>query len=90
MGHEFEMAQEQIADIIVCIFLLDFFEEFRRLDTMEWNCRNLLKEHLMIILKNPRIYWKQRGKVKGVKFGDKNTKFFHTRASINYRNNKNF
>ena len=30
----------------------------------------------------------QRGKVKGVKFGDENTKFFHTRASINYRHNK--
>ena len=80
--------KKHIADINECIFLLDFFEEFRKLDTMEWNCSALLKDQLLTILKNQKIYWKLRGKVKGVKFGDENTKFFHTRASINYRHNK--
>ena len=55
--------------------------------TYEWNCRILLKEHLLVLLKNQNIYWKQRGKIKGVKFGDENTKFFHTKASINHMHN---
>ena len=63
------------------------FEEFRDLGDFEWNCRVILKEHLLILLKNQKIYWKQRGKIKGVKFGDENTKFFHTKASINFRHN---
>ena len=43
---------------------------------------------MLTILNNQKIYWKQRGKIKGVKFGDENTKFFHTKASINFRHNK--
>jgi hypothetical protein len=39
-------------------------------------------------VKNQKIYWKQRGKIKWVKLGDENTKFFHTRATINFRYNK--
>ena len=77
----------QIAKLNELIFLWDFFEEFRELDIHEWNCRAILKEHLLILLRNQKIYWKQRGKIKGVKFGDENTKFFHTKASINHRHN---
>jgi hypothetical protein len=33
------------------------------------------------------VYWKQRGKIKWVKLGSENTKFFHTKATINYRHN---
>ena len=40
------------------------------------------------MLNDQKISWKQRGKIKGVKFGDENTKFFHTKASINHRHNK--
>jgi hypothetical protein len=40
------------------------------------------------LLKKQNIYWKQRGKIKWVKLGDENTKFFHTRATINVRHNK--
>ena len=41
-----------------------------------------------MLLHDQKIYWKQRAKIKGVKFGDENTKFFHTKASINHRHNK--
>ena len=41
-----------------------------------------------MVLNNEEIYWKQRGEIKGVKFGDENTKFFHTKASSNHRHNK--
>ena len=48
----------------------------------------MLKELLLTVLQNQKIYWKQRGKIEGVKFGDENTKFFHTKASINHRHDK--
>ena len=41
-----------------------------------------------MVRKKQKIYRKRRGEIKGVKFGDENTKFFHTRASINYRHDK--
>ncbi|XP_073359845.1 uncharacterized protein [Aegilops tauschii subsp. strangulata] len=47
----------------------------------------LLKETLLNVLQHQQIYWKQRGKIKGVKLGDENTKFFHTKATINHRHN---
>ncbi|XP_020179632.1 uncharacterized protein [Aegilops tauschii subsp. strangulata] len=76
-----------IAKLNELLFMWDFFEEFRELDTHEWSCRAILKEQLLILLRNQQIYWKQRGKIKGVKFGDENTKKIHTKASINYRHN---
>ena len=77
----------QIAKLNELIFLWDFFEEFRELEIHEWNCRAILKDQLLLLLRNQKIYWKQRGKIKGVKFGDENTKIFHTKASINHRHN---
>ena len=76
-----------IAKLNELIFMWDLFEEFRELDIHEWNCRAMLKEQLLILLRNQKIYWKQRGKIKGVKFGDENTKKIHSKASINYRHN---
>lgn len=40
------------------IFLLDLFEEFKNLSNLEWNCRALLKEELLVLLKNQKNYWK--------------------------------
>jgi hypothetical protein len=47
----------------------------------------MLKYHVLTLLQNQRAYWKQRGKIKWVKLGSENTKFFHTKATINYRHN---
>jgi hypothetical protein len=70
------------------IDFLDVMEEMRNL-LVEENClRNFLNSHVLTLLKNQKIYWKQRGKIKWVKLGDENTKFFHTRARINFRHNK--
>ena len=41
-----------ITKINEVIFLWDFFEVFRELDIYEWNCRIILKEHLLILLRN--------------------------------------
>jgi hypothetical protein len=69
------------------IELLDIFEELRPLSTEEGNLRDMLKSHVLTLLQNQRVYWKQRGKIKWVKLGSENTKFFHTKATINYRHN---
>jgi hypothetical protein len=69
------------------IELLDIFEELRPLTLEEWNLRDLLKSHIISLLQNQRVYWKQRGKIKWVKLGNENTKFFHSKFTINYRHN---
>jgi hypothetical protein len=67
--------------------MLDLFEEVRPLSNEEWNLREILKSHVLTLIQNQRIYWKQMGKIKWVKLGNENTKFFHTKATINYRHN---
>ena len=47
-----------IAKLNELLFMWDFFEEFRELDTHEWSCRAILKEQLLILLRNQQIYWK--------------------------------
>jgi hypothetical protein len=64
------------------IELLDIFEELRPLTLEEWNLRDLLKSHIISLLQNQRVYWKQRGKIKWVKLGNENTRFFHSKATI--------
>ncbi|XP_071685170.1 uncharacterized protein [Lolium perenne] len=69
------------------ITLIDIIEEIRTLSVTEWNLRDTLKTHLITLLQNQKSYWQQRGKIKWVKLGDANTKFFHSKATINYRHN---
>jgi hypothetical protein len=79
--------RQQIERINKVIELLDQIEEMRTLSLQEWNLRDLLKDLIITLLQNQKAYWKQRGKIRWVKLGDENTKFFHTRATINYRHN---
>ena len=76
-----------ISKVNSVIELLDIMEELRNLDQCEWNLRDILKTHVITLLQNQKTYWRQRGKIKWVKLGDANTKFFHTKATINYRHN---
>jgi hypothetical protein len=76
-----------IAQVNDTITMLDLFEEARPLSSEEWNLREILKSHVLTLVQNQRTYWKQRGKIKWVKLGNENTKFFHTKATINYRHN---
>jgi hypothetical protein len=69
------------------ITFLDNIEEFRTLSLEEWNLRDILKDHVITLLQNQKAYWKQRGKIKWVKLGDANTRFFHNKATINHRHN---
>ena len=47
----------------------------------------ILKKHLLQLLEQQKIYWKQRGSIKWVKFGDASTHFFHANATIRHRGN---
>jgi hypothetical protein len=76
-----------IVQVNEVIDLLDNFEEFKTLSTAEWNLRDILRSHVLELIQNQRIYWKQRGKIKWVKLGNENTKNFHTKATINFRHN---
>jgi hypothetical protein len=69
------------------IALFDLMEEFRTLTVTEWDLRGTLKAHIITLLKNQKSYWQQRGEIKWVKLGDANTRFFHSKAAINYRHN---
>jgi hypothetical protein len=50
--------------------LLEVMEEYRDLSLVEWNFRALVKEKYALLLQQQLIYWKQRGSIKWVKFGD--------------------
>jgi hypothetical protein len=79
--------KKQIEKVNSVIEMLDNFEEIRVLNDIEWNLRDILKSHVISLLQHQKAYWKQRGKIKWVNLGDANTRFFHTKATINYRHN---
>lgn len=69
------------------VLLLNTLEESRDITLEEWNFRATVIDQLKSLLSQQRIYWKQRGTIKWVKFRDECTEFFHANASI--KNNKN-
>lgn len=62
-------------------------EEYRDLSVEEWNLRTLVREKLLALLEQQRIYWMQRGSIKWATLGDAGTKFFHANATIRHRGN---
>ena len=66
---------------------LDNLEDKRGLTVREANFRRILKEHLLLLLDYQRQYWKKRCTIRWTKFGDENTKFFHSIATDRYRRN---
>jgi hypothetical protein len=87
LGFFFPCLRKLIDKVNSVITLLDNLEEFRTLSLEEWNLRDILKNHVTTLLQNQKSYWKQRGKIKQVKLGDANTRFFHNKATISYRHN---
>jgi hypothetical protein len=64
---------------------MEVLEEHRDLSIEEWNFKEIPSEKLVELLHRQKIYWKQRGTVKWVKFGDAGTKFFHSTETIRHR-----
>jgi hypothetical protein len=69
------------------ILLLDGYEEQRSLHISEWNFRNIVKNRLQHLLLCKQEYWKKRCTARWARFGDENTAFFHSMATIRYRKN---
>jgi len=59
----------------------------RDLTIVEWNFKHILEDKLLSLLRQQRIYWKQRGTIKWVKLADEDSKFFHANATIRSRKN---
>jgi len=76
-----------IANVKLILTFVSLLEEFRDLTVEEWNFRTLIEEKLLLLLKQQRIYWKQRGTIKWATKGDGGTKFFHAHATIKHRRN---
>jgi hypothetical protein len=76
-----------ISNVKLLLQFLEVLGEFRDLSLEEWNFKNILKDYLLELLEQQRIYWKQRGVIKWVKLGDAGTKFFHANATLRHRTN---
>jgi hypothetical protein len=50
-----------IANTKELILMIDTFEEFRD-PSLEWNFRDVVKQHLEMLLQQQNAYWKQRGR----------------------------
>ena len=59
----------------------------RDLTIVEWNFKHILEDKLLSLLRQQRIYWKQRGTIKWVKLADEDSKFFHANETIRSRKN---
>jgi hypothetical protein len=66
--------------------LLELINEHRDLSLEEWNFKIVLEKHLLKLLENQRVYWRQRGNIKWAQLGDAGTHFFHTCATLRHRN----
>jgi mannosylglycoprotein endo-beta-mannosidase len=69
------------------ILRLDEFEELRPLHITEWNFWKIVKCKLNQLLICKKDYWKKRCIAKWAKFGNENTSYFHSMATIRYRQN---
>jgi hypothetical protein len=76
-----------IANVKSVLILLGILEEYKDLTVHEWNFRMVLQDKYSSLLHQQQIYWKQRGTLKLVKFGDEGSKFFHAIATIRHRKN---
>lgn len=52
--------KSSIANISQTLQWLDVIEEYRDLSLEEWNFRSILREKMLSLLEQQRIYWKQR------------------------------
>jgi len=74
-----------ISNVKSVIIFISLLEKFRDLTVQEWNFRKSLEVKLLSLLKQQRIYWKQRGTFRWVIKGDASTKIFHASATIKHR-----
>jgi hypothetical protein len=80
--------KDLIANSRLVLHFLEIIGDHRDLSIEEWNFKDILKAHLLDLLEQQRLFWKQRGNIKWVKLGDAGTKFFHANATIRHKGNQ--
>ncbi|KAL5804637.1 hypothetical protein ACOSQ3_031437 [Xanthoceras sorbifolium] len=60
----------------------------RSVSPVSWRDIRLVEKELDDLLLQDEIYWRQRSRVSWLKFGDKNSKFFHAKASARRKHNE--
>jgi hypothetical protein len=83
----FSNLKQMIENNSLMVQFFDTLEEFRDLSVEEWDSRDLIRNNLLLLLEQQRVYWQQRGSLKWVTLGDAGTKFFHANATIRHRSN---
>ena len=79
--------KENIRNVKLILEFLCMIEEFRDLTLMEWNFKAVLEDKLLFLLRQQKIYRKQRCSIRWVKEDDVGTNFFHAHATIKHRRN---
>ena len=69
------------------ILLIDGIEELRPLHITEWNFRTIVKARLNHLIMCKHEYWKKRCTARWAKMNSENTAYFHSMATIRYRQN---
>ena len=76
-----------ISNVKLILSFMGYLEEFGDLTLFDWNFKEILEDKLISLLRQHKIYWKQRGTLKWVTKRDAGTKFFHANATIRHRKN---
>jgi hypothetical protein len=94
LRYDLKFWSKSISRLTICIentnkaiLELDNLEDSRPLSNPEANFRKILKVHLARLLEYQNIYWKKRCTIRWTKFGDENTKIFHSIGTERYRRN---
>jgi hypothetical protein len=94
LRHDLKFWSKSISKLSVCIentnraiLEIDNIEDCRPLSCPEANFRKILRAHLLRLLEYQNTYWKKRCTIRWTKFGDENTKVFHSIATKRHRRN---
>ncbi|KAJ3689098.1 hypothetical protein LUZ61_018262 [Rhynchospora tenuis] len=76
-----------LANAKILLSCLDALEEHRQLSPLEFNLRILARERAYELANVLEMRWHQRSRSRWLRYGDRNTKYFHSLATARKRKN---